>query len=128
MHPTNGERWSRAQIAALYNSPVLDLIHQAAKVHRKHHNANEIQVCTLLSIKTGGCPENCAYCPQSAHYEAPVQRHELLGLNEVIGSAREAKRNGSTRFCMGAAWRQVRDDADFERVLEMVRAVSAEGL
>src|SRR5262249_22447590 len=86
------------------------------------------QVCTLLSIKTGGCPENCSYCPQSAHYQTPVEKQELLPLAEVLACARAAKQNGSTRFCMGAAWRQVRDDEEFERVLEMVRAVRAEGL
>ena len=128
MQTSNGERWSRAQIAALYHCPLLDLIHQAATVHRKHHQANEVQVCTLLSIKTGGCPENCSYCPQSAHYETGVDKQELLPLSEVVVAARDAKHNGSTRFCMGAAWRQVRDDSDFERVLEMVKAVSAEGL
>ena len=125
---TSNDRWSRARIAALYHSPILDLIYEAAAVHRKHHTPNEIQVCTLLSIKTGGCPENCSYCPQSAHYETPIANHALLPLSDVVASARVAKQNGSTRFCMGAAWRQVRDDSDFERVLEMVQAVNAEGL
>jgi len=128
MHASNAERWSRVQIDELYHSPLLELIHQAGTVHRNHHKANEVQVCTLLSIKTGGCPENCSYCPQSAHYETSVEKQELLPLSEVVESARVAKRNGSTRFCMGAAWRQVRDDADFERVLEMVQAVHDEGL
>jgi biotin synthase len=125
---TNIERWSRVEIDALYRSPLLDLIYQAATVHRKHHKANEVQVCTLLSIKTGGCPENCSYCPQSAHYETSVEKQDLLPLSEVLESARQAKQNGSTRFCMGAAWRQVRDDSDFDRVLEMVQAVHDEGL
>jgi len=128
MQTPNIERWSRVQIDALYRSPLLDLIHRAATVHREHHPANEVQVCTLLSIKTGGCPENCSYCPQSAHYPTSIEKHDLLPLSLVVQSARLAKRQGSTRFCMGAAWRQVRDDADFDRVIEMVQAVRDEGL
>jgi len=128
MPTPNTERWSRVQIDALYRSPVLDLIHRAETVHREHHRANEIQVCTLLSIKTGGCPENCFYCPQSAHYATAIEKQDLLPLSSVVQSARRAKQHGSTRFCMGAAWRQVRDDADFDRVLEMVQAVRDEGL
>ena len=128
MPTPNTERWSRVQIDALYRSPLLDLIHRAATVHREHHRANEIQVCTLLSIKTGGCPENCCYCPQSAHYATTIEKQDLLPLSKVVQSARLAKQHGSTRFCMGAAWRQVRDDADFDRVLEMVQAVRDEGL
>jgi len=122
------ERWTRAQIASLYHSPLVELISRAANVHRQHHKIDEVQVCTLLSIKTGGCPENCSYCAQSMHYETAVEKQDLLAVDEVVNSARLAKRNGSTRFCMGAAWRQVRDNADFERVLEMVRAVHNEGL
>src|SRR6059036_3730000 len=128
MQTSNGERWSRAQIAALYHSPVLDLIYQAATVHRKHHQANEVQVCQLLSIKTGGCPEDCAYCPQSAHYETAVEREPLLAVEHVMKAAREAREQGVTRFCMGAAWREVNDGPEFDAVLEMVRGVSSLGL
>lgn len=122
------ERWTREAIREVYFSPLLDLIYRAATVHRQNHRAGEVQVCTLLSIKTGGCQEDCSYCPQSAHYSTPVEKQNLLPLQEVITAAKEAKQAGSTRFCMGAAWRQVRDNSDFERVLEMVEAVHHEGL
>ncbi len=112
----------------LHRLPLLDLIHRAHAVHRAHHDPADIQRCTLLSIKTGGCPEDCAYCPQSAHYEAGVEAEGLLPLAEVVAAARNARRNGAQRFCMGAAWREVRDGADFDRVIEMVRAVHDEGL
>jgi biotin synthase len=122
------ERWSREQIRALYYSPLLELIARASAVHRDHNKVNEVQVCSLLSIKTGGCSENCAYCAQSAHYQTALEKQDLLPLADVLNSARLAKGNGCTRFCMGAAWRQVRNNTDFERVLEMVRAVHDEGL
>jgi len=122
------EKWPRAEIRAIYETPLMDLIYKAATVHREHHKANEVQVCTLLSIKTGGCAENCSYCPQSAHYETSVERQALLPLEEVVTAARTAKTNGSTRFCMGAAWREVKDNADFDRVIDMVKAVHDEGL
>ena len=119
---------AREEIRSIYHSPILELIFRAAMVHREHHNSREIQVCTLLSIKTGGCPEDCSYCAQSARYNTGLERNPLLGLSEVMDSARKARENGSTRFCMGAAWRQVRDGADFDRTLEMVRQVSSLGL
>lgn len=119
---------AREDIRNLYHGPILDLVFRAAVVHREHHNPREIQVCTLLSIKTGGCPEDCRYCAQSARYNTGLEREPLLGLNEVMDAARKARENGSTRFCMGAAWRQVRDGADFDRTLEMVRQVSSLGL
>ena len=119
---------AREEIRSIYHSPILELIFRAAMVHREHHNSREIQVCTLLSIKTGGCPEDCGYCAQSARYNTGLERNPLLGLSEVMDSARKARENGSTRFCMGAAWRQVRDGADFDRTLEMVRQVSSLGL
>ena len=119
---------AREDIRSLYHGPILDLVFRAAVVHREHHNPREIQVCTLLSIKTGGCPEDCRYCAQSARYNTGLERGPLLGLNEVMDAARKARENGSTRFCMGAAWRQVRDGADFDRTLEMVRQVSSLGL
>lgn len=112
------------QIREIYNLPLLELIYQAATVHRQYHNANEVQVCTLLSLKTGGCPEDCAYCPQAARYQTKVEVHKLLEKEEVLAKAREAKENGSTRFCMGAAWREVRDNKDFDKVLDMVKGVN----
>ncbi|MCA6073802.1 biotin synthase BioB [Fulvivirga sedimenti] len=120
--------WSREEIAEIYNSPVLDLMYRAATVHRQYHESGEVQVCTLLSVKTGGCPEDCAYCPQAARYHTDVKVHKLLPTEEVIQKALEARESGSTRFCMGAAWREVRDNRDFDRVLDMVRGVSSLGM
>ena len=119
---------SRADVAAIYHSPLLDLIYRAAKVHREHHAPGEVQLCTLLSVKTGGCPEDCAYCPQAARYHTGIDRHGLLKLDAVLQAAREAKAAGSTRFCMGAAWREVRDNRHFDEVLEMVSGVRDLGL
>ena len=120
--------WTREEIAAIYNKPVLELMYEAATVHREFHDPNEVQVCTLLSVKTGGCPEDCSYCPQAARYHTNVKVHKLLEVQEVITKAVEAKENGSTRFCMGAAWREVRDNRDFDNVLEMVKGVSSLGM
>lgn len=120
--------WTREEIAGLYHTPVLELIYQAATVHRQYHDPGEIQVCTLLSVKTGGCPEDCAYCPQAARYHTGVKVHKLMEVEEVVEKAREAKASGSTRFCMGAAWREVRDNRDFDKVIEMVKQVNALGL
>lgn len=120
--------WTREEIESIYNLPLLELMFKAATVHREHHAENEVQVCTLLSIKTGGCPEDCAYCPQAARYSTDVNVHKLLDKNVVLGNARKAKEAGSTRFCMGAAWREVRDNRDFDQVIEMVREVNDMGL
>jgi biotin synthase len=117
--------WTREEILAIYNSPALDLVYRAATVHRENNDPNEVQVCTLLSIKTGGCPEDCAYCPQAARYHTDVEVHKLMDVDEVVRIASEAKANGSTRFCMGAAWREVRTNRDFDKVLDMVRQVKA---
>ncbi len=119
---------SRAEVAAIYHSPLLDLIFRAATVHREHHRPGEVQLCTLLSVKTGGCPEDCAYCPQAARYHTDIDRHGLLDLETVTEAARAAREAGSTRFCMAAAWREVRDNRHFDRVLEMVSAVRDLGL
>src|SRR5206468_1623344 len=116
------------EIREIYNSPLLELIYRAATVHREHQQASEVQVCTLLSIKTGGCPEDCAYCPQAARYQTGVKAHALLQTEEVISCATKAKEAGSTRFCMGAAWREVRSNRDFDRVIEMVKAVNDLGM
>lgn len=120
--------WTRAEITDLFNQPILNLIYQAATVHREFHDPQEVQVCTLLSVKTGGCPEDCSYCPQAARYHTDVKVHKLMEVSEVLQNASEAKQSGSTRFCMGAAWREVRDNRDFDNVIEMVKGVNAMGL
>lgn len=120
--------WTRNEITDLFNQPILNLIYQAATVHREFHDPQEVQVCTLLSVKTGGCPEDCSYCPQAARYHADVKVHKLMEVSEVLQNASEAKQSGSTRFCMGAAWREVRDNRDFDNVIEMVKGVNAMGL
>lgn len=120
--------WTVTQAKELYDLPLFELIDRARAVHRVFHSANEVQLCTLLSVKTGGCPENCAYCPQSAHYDTHVERQDLLDVDEVLAAASRAREHGATRFCMGAAWREVRDGEPFDRVLRMVRGVKALGL
>lgn len=115
-------------IRALYARPLLDLVYEAAGVHRANHNASEMQMCTLLSIKTGGCAEDCGYCSQSIHNNADLEKEILLKTDEVLEQACKAKEAGSTRFCMGAAWPRVLDGRAFDRVLEMVRGVSGMGL
>jgi len=120
--------WTDGEIAALYDLPFPELIFQAQIAHRAYHDPVKVQLCILLSIKTGGCPEDCAYCPQSARYATGVEAEDLLDLDEVLAAARRAKENGSTRFCMGAAWRRVRDGDELDRVLAMVRGVRALGL
>jgi len=120
--------WSLAEIAAIHDAPLLDLLFQAQLVHRAHHQPNEVQGCVLLNVKTGGCPEDCKYCSQSAHYDTGLVRHGVLGLGEVLTAAGQARAQGATRFCMGAAWREVTSGPDFERVLMMVKGVRALGL
>ena len=120
--------WSLQEIQDIYNTPLLELIYRAATIHRQYNETGEVQVCTLLSIKTGGCSEDCAYCPQAARYHTNVQVHALMKQEEVMEYAAKAKAAGSTRFCMGAAWREVRDNRDFDRVLEMVKGVNAMGM
>jgi biotin synthase len=114
-----------AYIRAIHDLPIPELLYRAATVHRQHWNAEEIQLCTLDSIKTGACVEDCAYCPQSARYQTNLKVEPLKDVANVLAGAREAKANGSTRYCMGAAWREVKDDANFEAVLEMIRGVRA---
>jgi biotin synthase len=120
--------WTRQEIAVLYHQPLLDLLLQAQIRHREFHQANEVQMCRLLSIKTGGCPEDCSYCPQSARYSTNVEREPLMNCEEILPAARRAKAEGATRFCMGAAWRQAPQGREFESVLESVRAVAALGM
>lgn len=119
--------WTVEAVVALFERPLNDLLFEAQQVHRRHFDPNQVQLSTLLSIKTGGCPEDCAYCPQSVRYATGVVSQELLSLSEVVTAARAAKAKGATRFCMGAAWRGPKD-RDLERVAEMVRAVKALGL
>ncbi len=122
------ERFSRAQVRSLYDRPLFDLIDEARKIQLVNQPKGEVELCTLLSVKTGGCPEDCAYCPQSSHYETEVGPEKMLDVGEVLAAARRAKENGSTRFCMGAAWREVKDGPAFERVLTMIRGVKELGL
>jgi biotin synthase len=120
--------WTRQEIRACYRLPLPELIFQAQTVHRNYHHPEKVQLCRLLSIKTGGCPEDCAYCPQSAHYQTGLRRQGLLATGEVLEAARRAKSDGATRFCMGAAWREVPEGPEFDQVLDMVRGVSDLGL
>jgi biotin synthase len=117
--------WAIPEIEAIYTAPLSDLVFRAAEVHRAHHRPDEVQGCMLLSIKTGGCPEDCAYCPQSARYETEVGREDLMSVGETLAAAAHARNQGATRFCMGAAWRDVPKDGRFDRVLEMVKGVRA---
>jgi biotin synthase len=120
--------WTIDEINDIYHLPLLELVHRAATVHRQFNDTGEVQVCTLLSIKTGGCSEDCAYCPQAARYNTGVNVQALMKKEEVLEYAQKAKDAGSTRFCMGAAWREVRDNRDFDRVLDMVKGVNEMGM
>jgi len=120
--------WRRDEVESIYRMPLPSLVFRAQAVHRQFHPEDRVQTCQLLSIKTGGCPEDCAYCPQSAHYPAGVAREGLLEAEHVLRVAREAAGHGVTRFCMGAAWRQAPEGQEFEKVLQMVRGVRALGL
>src|ERR1700689_3176791 len=116
--------WTRQEIRAVYDLPLTELLYRAQSTHRQFHNPEEIQRCRLLSIKTGGCPEDCGYCPQSAHYTTGVPRENLMNLPDVLAAARRAKSDGATRFCMGAAWRDAPQGQEFQSVLEMVSGVA----
>lgn len=120
--------WSLKEIESIYNSPLLEIVFNAATLHRKYNDTSEVQVCTLLSIKTGGCSEDCSYCPQAARYSTGVEVQALMKKEEVLAYAQKAKEAGSTRFCMGAAWREIRDNKDFDSVLEMVKGVNQMGM
>jgi biotin synthase len=120
--------WTMDDIKAIYHQPLLELVYQAATVHRQWHQSSQIQVCTLLSIKTGGCTEDCSYCGQAARYHTDIRVKALMSAEEVISCAKRAKEAGSSRFCMAAAWREVRDNKDFDRILEMVEGVNELGL
>ncbi len=120
--------WTLAEARAIHDAPLFELIDRARAVHLEHHRAAEVQLCTLLSVKTGGCPEDCAYCPQSSHHETSVGAERMLDEGEVLRAAARAKEAGSTRFCMGAAWREVKDGPAFDRVIAMVKGVKSLGL
>jgi biotin synthase len=120
--------WTQEEISAVYNMPLLELVFHASTMHRKYHNPMEVQVRSLLSIKTGGCPEDCSYCPQAARYHTEVKVHKLLSQEEVVKAANQAKEGGASRMCLGAAWREVRDNRDFDAVLDMVRGIKKEGM
>ncbi len=120
--------WTLPEIRAIHDLPLFELLDRARAVHVANHPKDEVQLCTLLSVKTGGCPEDCAYCPQSSHHETSVKGEPMLKVEDVIASARAAKAHGATRFCMGAAWREVKDGPQFDRVIEMVKGVKAEGM
>src|SRR5437764_7313689 len=122
--------WALAEVRELFDearSPLMELVFRAAQVHRQFHDASEVQVCKLISIKTGGCPEDCSYCSQSARYQTDIKAQPLMPRDEVLEIAQRAKASGVTRVCMGAAWREVRDNQQFERVLDMVKGVTAMG-
>jgi biotin synthase len=126
--PVGGEpRWNRAMVEELFDLPFNDLVYRAQTVHRLHFDARTVQLSTLLSIKTGGCPEDCAYCPQAARYATGIENEALLPLDEVVAAAKAARQGGATRFCMGAAWRGPKQK-DLDKVIDMVRAVKALGL
>ncbi len=116
--------WTKEEIIAVYNRPMMDLLFDAATVHRQYHDPNVVQVSTLLSIKTGGCPEDCGYCPQAARYHTDIQGNDLMTVQQVKAQALRAKSSGSSRVCMGAAWRNVKDGPEFDQVLEMVRTIN----
>lgn len=120
--------WTVSEVRAIHDLPLTELIFRAQGVHREHHPVDSVQLCTLLSIKTGGCSEDCAYCPQSTHHDKKMKGEKLLSVEEVLRTAKLAKESGSTRFCMGAAWRDAKDGEKFEQVLSMVRGVRELGM
>lgn len=121
------EKWTLERAKLIFNLPFNEIIYEAQTIHRKHFTPNEVQISTLLSIKTGSCPENCSYCPQSAHYQTGLKKEPLMALRDVLEAARKAKEAGATRFCMGAAWRGPRDE-DLNQVCSMVSEVKKLGL
>ena len=120
--------WEVDEVAEIYYLPLMDLIYKAAEVHKEFHKVGEVQVSTLLSVKTGACTEDCSYCSQSSRYQTDVEYQRLMQFEEVMASAKEARMSGSSRFCMGAAWREVKDDENFEEVLKMVRGITDMGM
>lgn len=119
--------WNEEEVMQLFNLPFNDLIFKAAQMHRKYHNPNQIQISTLLSIKTGSCPENCKYCPQSAHYNTGLEKESLMAIDKILDAAKSAKQSGASRFCMGAAWRSLHD-RDVDNICNIVQEVRKTGL
>ena len=117
--------WTKEEISEIYHSPLLDLIYRAATIHRQNKDYSEVQISSLLSIKTGGCSEDCSYCPQAARYNTGVEVQALMSVSQVTEAAQKAKEGGASRLCMGAAWREVRDNRDFDKVIDMVKAVNS---
>ena len=115
--------WSLTELRDIHDMPLLELVFRAATVHRKHHDPRKVQVSSLLSVKTGGCPEDCAYCPQAARYNTDVDVHKMLDPRLVVARAKKAKEAGASRMCLGAAWREVRDNRDFDKVIDMVKGI-----
>ena len=120
--------WTQNEILKILNLPLTDLIYKAQKIHKKNFPKNDVQLASLLSIKTGFCPENCKYCPQSAHYKTAVKKETLLSVKEVLKKAKKAKSSGASRFCMGAAWREVKDGPEFNKVIKMVEGIKNLGM
>jgi len=120
--------WTLAEVRGIHDLPLLELVHRAQTVHRDHFGDNKVQLCSLLSVKTGGCPEDCGYCPQAARYHTGVEAEPLMQVEEVLAAARKARAAGATRFCMGAAWREVKDGPQFDQILMMVRGVKELGM
>ncbi|MBY0244086.1 MAG: biotin synthase BioB [Sphingobacteriaceae bacterium] len=116
--------WTKEEISEIYHKPFLDLVYQAASVHRENKDYAEVQISSLISIKTGGCAEDCSYCPQAARYQTDLTVHALMQVDQVVSAAKKAKDGGASRLCMGAAWREVRDNKDFDRVIDMVKSVN----
>src|SRR3954469_3455250 len=120
--------WTLAEVRGLHDLPLMDLVFRAQTVHREHFGDNKVQLCSLLSVKTGGCPEDCSYCPQGARYHTGVEAEPLMDTGAVLAAAAQARAAGATRFCMGAAWREVKDGPQFDRILDMVRGVKSLGM
>lgn len=119
------KNWKLQEVLGIYNIPLMELIYKAAQTHRQNHNPLEVQISTLLSIKTGGCPEDCGYCPQAARYHTDIETNDLMSVSQVKAQALRAKANGSSRLCMGAAWRNIKNNEEFDQVLEMVKTVNS---
>ena len=120
--------WTKEEILEVYNTPLMELIYRASEVHKTHHKIGEVQASSLLSIKTGGCPEDCSYCPQAARYHTEVKVQKLMSVAEINEAADNAKAGGASRMCLGAAWREVRDNKDFDKVLDMVKTINSKGM
>ncbi|PPR34246.1 MAG: Biotin synthase [Alphaproteobacteria bacterium MarineAlpha6_Bin3] len=120
--------WTQNQILKILNLPLFELIFKAQKIHKKYFPKKDVQLASLLSIKTGSCPENCKYCPQSAHYNTGVKKESLISVNEVIKKAKKAKKSGASRFCMGAAWREIKDGPEFDKIIRMITGINQIGM